>query len=251
MGRLPFPPPLLSLAPCLILEPLNDWAFPLPGPPPITIAAIDWPSAGLRSAVIVAALLVWHWTQKLIASRGHPLTGLGDWVHDLTAPLHRWFSQNDRAANRALIISSLFIDGFGLFMIAASLFGPSFAPFIGVLIVFSLRQACQAMCSLPPPPGIIWRDPGMPSLLVTYGVANDFFFSGHTALAVLGAAEVSHLAPGWLAAAAWAVALGEMAVVLVLRAHYTLDVIAGAFAAFFAHEMASRVAPAVDGWLKW
>lgn len=234
----------------MIAKLLDHAASRLPGSLVITFAAIDWPAAGLRAAVIVAALVIWHWTQKLIAGRGHPLTGLGDWVHELTAPLHRWFSQHDRAANRALIVSSLFIDLFGLVMIAASLFGPSFAPFIGVLIVFSLRQVCQAMCSLPPPPGIIWRDPGVPSLLVTYGVANDFFFSGHTALAVLGAVEISHLAPGWPAGIAWIIAVGEMAVVLVLRAHYTLDVIAGAFAAFFAHDIAGRIAPAVDGWLK-
>jgi membrane-associated phospholipid phosphatase len=39
-------------------------------------------------------------------------------------------------------------------------------------------------------------------------------------------------------------------VVLVLRAHYTMDVIAGAFAAWFAADMANRLAPWVDGWLK-
>lgn len=202
-----------------------------------------------RIGVVVVSLLVWHWTQKLIGARMHPLAGLGDWIHDLTAPLLRWFTQHHRAADRVLITSSLFIDAFGLFMIGASLFGPSFAPFIGILIVFSLRQLCQAMCSLPPPPGIIWRDPGFPSLLVTYGVANDFFFSGHTALAVLGAVEITHLAPGWPALAAWGIALGEIAVVLILRAHYSLDIIAGALAAFFAHDLALKIAPAVDAWL--
>ena len=216
---------------------------------PPALAAIEWSAAGWRALVILAALVVWHWTQKLIGARKHPPSGLGDWIHDLTAPLHQWFTQHHRAADRLLITSSLFIDLFGVFMIGASLFGPSFAPFIGILIVFSLRQACQAMCSLPPPPGIIWRDPGVPSLLVTYGVANDFFFSGHTALAVLGAVEVSNLAPAWLGIAAWIIALGEIAVVLILRAHYTLDIIAGALAAFFAHALATKIAPAVDAWL--
>ena len=224
---------------------------PPPAIPPrmIPLASIEWSAVGWRALVILAALIVWHWTQKLIGARMHPLAGLGDWIHDLTAPLHRWFTQHHRAADRLLITSSLFIDAFGLFMIGASLFGPSFAPFIGILIVFSLRQLCQAMCSLPPPPGIIWRDPGVPSLLVTYGVANDFFFSGHTALAVLGAVEITHLAPGWPALAAWGIALGEIAVVLILRAHYSLDIIAGALAAFFAHELALKIAPAVDAWL--
>ena len=42
---------------------------------------------------------------------------------------------------------------------------------------------------------MIWRNPGFPSLLVTYGVSNDFFISGHTAIAVLGAIAASKLGP--------------------------------------------------------
>ena len=46
---------------------------------------------------------------------------------------------------------------------------------------------------MPAPPGIIWRHPGFPSLFVTYAVGNDFFFSGHTALAVFGAIQLASL----------------------------------------------------------
>jgi membrane-associated phospholipid phosphatase len=38
--------------------------------------------------------------------------------------------------------------------------------------------------------------------------------------------------------------------VLVLRAHYTLDVLAGMFAAFFAADVAGRLSPVVDAWLR-
>ena len=135
-------------------------------------------------------------------------------------------------------------------MIGAAIFGPTFAPFLAMLIVFGLRQICQGLCTLPPPPGIIWRNPGFPALLVTYDVGNDFFFSGHTALAVLGALQVAYLGPAWLAVIAACIALGEMLSVLVLRAHYTLDVVAGALAAFFAAAMAGRLSPALDAWLR-
>jgi len=118
------------------------------------------------------------------------------------------------------------------------------------LILFGLRQLCQGVCTLPPPPGIIWRNPGFPALLVTYEVGNDFFFSGHTALAVLGAIAAAYYGPIWLAIPVALIALGEMLVVLVLRAHYTMDVVAGAFAAFLAAEVAGRLSPAVDAWLR-
>jgi hypothetical protein len=203
----------------------------------------------LRIVVIAVALVIWFWTQKLIGANLAGLSGIGDGVHRLTARWHRYFSEHDKSANLALILSSLCIDILGLSLIAAAVFGPSFAPFIGIILVFSLRQISQLCCTLPPPPGIIWRDPGFPTILVTYGVGNDFFFSGHTALAVLGAIEICHLAPWWLGALAIVVALGEALIVLVLRAHYTMDVITGAFAAWFAADIAHRIAPHVDPWL--
>src|SRR5262249_38805048 len=51
---------------------------------------------------------------------------------------------------------------------------------------YALRQLCQGLCAFAPPEGMIWRSPGFPSLLVTYGTATDLFFSGHTAIAVYG-----------------------------------------------------------------
>ncbi len=195
-------------------------------------------------------LIIWFWTQKLIAVKSSGMDGIGDGVHRLTARWHGYFNTHEKAANRALIISSFCIDVLGLSLIATAIFGKSFAPFLGILIVFSLRQISQLCCTLPPPPGIIWRDPGFPTVLVTYAVGNDFFFSGHTALAVLGAIVIYQIAPWWLGCIAILVALGEATIVLVLRAHYTMDVITGAFAAWFAADMAARLAPWVDGWLK-
>jgi hypothetical protein len=213
-------------------------------------ASLAWPGIGWRAGVVAGALVLWFWTQSLIARKSAPKDGLGDVVHDLTARWHHYFSTHDRAANAALITSSFLIDVIGLALIGAAIFGPTFAPFLAILIVFGLRQICQSLCTLPPPPGIIWRNPGFPTLLVTYAVGNDFFFSGHTALAVLGALEAAQFGPAWLAGLAALVALGEMVIVLVLRAHYTLDVLAGALAAFLAAAVGERLSPMVDAWLR-
>jgi membrane-associated phospholipid phosphatase len=214
------------------------------------LAALPWHTISLRAGVIAAALVAWFWTQSLIARKSAAKDGIGDVVHDLTARWHRYFCTNERAANAALITSSIFIDLFGLSLIGSAIFGPTFAPFLAILIVFGLRQLCQSLCTLPPPPGIIWRNPGFPALLVTYDVGNDFFFSGHTALAVLGALEAAYFGPPWLAVVAASIALGEMLIVLVLRAHYTLDVMAGALAAFLAAEVSGRLSPLLDACLR-
>lgn len=214
------------------------------------LAVPHWPAIGLRAGVVAGSLAAWFWTQSLIARKSAPKDGIGDAVHDLTARWNRWFTHHDRAANAALVISSIFIDLFGLSLIGMAIFGPTFAPFLAMLILFGLRQLCQGLCTLPPPAGIIWRNPGFPALLVTYSVGNDFFFSGHTAVAVLGAIEAATFGPAWLAAIAAFIALGEMLLVLVLRAHYTMDVVAGALAAFLAAAAAGKLSPAVDAWLR-
>jgi len=211
---------------------------------------VPWHIIGIRAGVVAGALVLWFWTQSLIARKSVPKDGIGDFVHDFTARWHGYLSANPRAANTLLITSSFFIDITGLALIGVAIFGPTFAPFLAVLIVFGLRQVSQSLCTLPPPPGIIWRNPGFPALLVTYDVGNDFFFSGHTALAVLGAIEAAHFGPLWLAVTAAVIALGEMITVLVLRAHYTLDVLAGAFAAYLAADVGGRLAPTVDAWLR-
>lgn len=207
-------------------------------------------SALTSLAVIVVALVIWFWTQRLIAVKSSGLMGIGDVVHQMTSGWHHYFMTHDKSADRALMLSSLCIDMLGLSLIGMAVFGSSFAPFLGMIILFSLRQVSQLCCTLPAPPGIIWRNPGFPTALVTYDVGNDFFFSGHTALAVLGAIEICQVGPWWLGGIAVLVALGEALIVLVLRAHYTMDVITGAFAAWFAADMAARLAPSVDIWLK-
>jgi len=110
----------------------------------------------------------------------------------------------------------------------------------------TLRQVMQAICALPPPPNMIWHYPGFPSLLVTYKVANDFFFSGHTAIAVFGAIELSRLRRTWLTALAILIACFEVATVLILRAHYTMDVFAGIVAALWIAHVAERISPRLD-----
>jgi len=188
-----------------------------------------------RSLTIVMGLGAWFVSQSLIRARGLCEGAIGDAVHEWTAPLNGWLSRHRSAANVLLIATSGFIDLFGVFLLGSALFGPSLRPGIALFLLFAFRQISQLTCALPTPPGMIWRHPGPPSLLVTYDVANDFFFSGHTAIAVLASIEVAKIAPEWVIAAL------EAVTVLVLRAHYTMDVLTAVVAAFCAEGLASRL----------
>ena len=203
----------------------------------------------LRLLVTGIVLALWFWTQSLIGARTAPAAGIGDALHSLTAGLNSYFARNNGAANALLIVSSGLIDALGLFLLGRWLFGGSVRPFLGLFLLMTLRQLMQAVCALPPPPNMIWHYPGFPSLLVTYHVANDFFFSGHTAIAVFGAIELSRLRRKWVTAAAILLVFFEVATVLILRAHYSMDVFAGIAAAFWIADLSERISPRLDRWI--
>jgi hypothetical protein len=204
----------------------------------------------IRRIVLTAlALGIWFWTQSLIAQRAAPAAGVGDALHTLTAGLNSYFYHSPTAANALLILSSALIDGLALFLIGRWLFGPSVRPFLGLVLLLALRQIMQAICALPAPSNMIWHYPGFPSLLVTYNVGNDFFFSGHTAIAVFGGIELARLGKRWLTIAAVGIVLFEIATVLILRAHYTMDVFTGLIAALWVSQICAKVSPPIDAWL--
>jgi len=214
------------------------------------------PPWGVRIVVAVLGLAAWYGTQYLIgvrrpmvseeAAKAGRLLAEHDLLLKLSEPLNRFLNAKPLWANRLLIASSAVMDLLVSFVLVWSIFGPSFRPFIGLIILFGLRQICQALTALPVPPGMIWRYPGFPSVFVTYGVTNDLFFSGHTAMAIYSAVELALLGSGWLLAVAVVIAILEMITVLALRAHYTVDVFAGLVTALLVAAIAWQIGPACD-----
>lgn len=201
-----------------------------------------WP----RVVITAGALAIWFWTQHLIGARTLSGLEIGDGLHALTSSLNRFFSLHARACNSLLIASSSIIDLLGVYLLAKWVFGRSVRPFLGLVIVLGMRQVMQALVALPAPPNDLWHYPGFPSLLVTYGVANDFFYSGHTAIATLGATELWREGKPWTRALAPALIVFEVSTVLVLRAHYTMDVFTGFVTALLAAVVADRAARRLD-----
>jgi hypothetical protein len=199
-----------------------------------------------RTILTAVALAVWFYTQSLIGARPSPASGIGDGLHRLTAPLNAYFLAHANAANVLLIASSGLIDLLAIFLLLRWLFGASVRPFLGLFLLMVMRQVVQAFCALPAPPNMIWHYPGFPSLLVTYSVAGDFFFSGHTAIAVFAATEIARLKNPWLTLAAVLIVLFEVLTVLVLRAHYTMDVFTGLIVALWVASFVERLSGPID-----
>lgn len=200
----------------------------------------------IRLVVTAAALVVWFWTQSLIGSRGAPPAGIGDRIHAITAPANLYLHAHPATANALLVVSSGIIDLLGICLLAMWIVRGEARPFFALVIVLGLRQIMQASVALPTPPDAIWHSPGVPSLLVTYGVVNDYFFSGHTAIAVLGATELARGGRRWMTALGIGIVFFEAASVLILRAHYTMDVFTGLVTGLYAAYLADRIAHSVQ-----
>ena len=209
----------------------------------------------VRVACVVLGVMLWMGTQWLIGQRDFPAADVesvgkaltaADALHQATESWNRQLHEHDGAARALLVISSALIDVMAISLFASAIFGRSLRPFLGLLFLFGSRQVCQFLCPLPPPEGIIWSYPGVPSLLVTYGVSNDFFFSGHTAIATFAGLELGRRGGRrWWGLGVFLISF-QATVVLVLRAHYTLDVITGVVFAVLAHPVADRIAGAAD-----
>ena len=200
----------------------------------------------IRLAVTAIAIVLWFGTQALISTRPPPASGIGDGLHVLTTPLNQYLRQHPNATDALLIVSSGIIDLLAIFVLAEWIFGRSVRPLLGLVILIGLRQVMQALCALPTPDNMIWHYPGFPSLLVTYGVANDYFFSGHTAIAVFAATELARLGRRWLTLLAVIIVLFEAISVVVLRAHYTMDIFAAIITALYVAHLSERISPALD-----
>jgi hypothetical protein len=200
----------------------------------------------VRLVVTGIAIGFWFWTQSLIGRRPLASSGIGDALHSLSAPLNSYLGLHPAAADGLLIASSALVDLLALFVFAEWVFGRSVRPLMGLAMLLGLRQLAQALCALPAPENMIWHYPGFPSLLVTYSVSNDFFFSAHTSIAVFAATEIARFGRGWLTLLAVAVVVFEMAAVLTLRAHYTMDVFTAVIAALYVAHLAERISPPLD-----
>ncbi len=203
-------------------------------------------SLWFRLVITAAALIIWFWTQSLIGARKLPTVGIGDRLHDATSSANLYLHNHQLAADILLGVSSGIIDLLGMFLLARWIFGASIRPFLALVIVLGLRQIMQSLIALPAPPNAIWHYPGFPSLLVTYNVSNDYFFSGHTAIAVVAVSEIARIGKTWLTSIGLLIAIFEVATVLVLRAHYTMDVFTGMITGLYAAYLADRISVATQ-----
>lgn len=206
-----------------------------------------WSFRGLQVATVLALYAGWLYSQDLLERTRGVVPGVTDRTHNALTAANVFLNAHPTLTNAILIVSSLELDIAALSMVAFFFFRRETRPLLSFWIVLIMRQLCQVSVSMPKPEGMIWHDPGFPSLVVTYGAANDFFFSGHMALATLFAAELTvQRAARWKQALAWGMIGAQALVILSMRFHYITDVVAGFLAAIVATLIGNAVGGRLD-----
>lgn len=99
------------------------------------------------------------------------------------------------------------------------------------------------------PDGCIWKYPGFPSLVVSYNMTQDFFFSGHVGFTTFCALENYSLHKFKLAALAAFSTFFEILVLVFTRAHYTIDLFTGIVIAHYCWIISGRIAKKLDPYI--
>lgn len=172
---------------------------------------------------MMVLLYIWQCSQVYISENkvNTDDNGMGDRLlhNGITDQIHAVLtSENGTLAKLLLIVSSFLIDVHTVHLFLDR----SHLRFL--ICGMFLRQLCQYFTALPLIPGQYWEHPGFPSVFVIYGVGNDYFFSGHTYLAMCATGLLFQSKKRSTRIYAFLFALLEISTVVVLKGHYFMDI---------------------------
>jgi len=177
----------------------------------------------------------------------NPVPGIVDKLMDSAAWINRYVLARQNLRDGMLIACSFFMDVMFFSLGAYWIFyGNSSRLIVSTLIFYFVRAAVQQMFLCPYPDNYSWDDPGFPSIVVPYGRSSDFFFSGHIGFVTICMSE-------WLKykkyLMAFLLSLGGIYtafILLVYRAHYSIDIFTGIIFGSWTHMMIDKVKDDID-----
>jgi len=183
----------------------------------------------------------WHLTQQAISTYKNTLptnSCIYDQTFNATTLINQYLNHHSLLSKILLTIITFEIDALTLFIFIYSAFSKSAKLIVGLFILMCLRQFAQLMVLLKYPAGMLWFDTHIPTLFVTYHVYNDFFFSGHTALVVYTALSIGKIFKQYqyISILKWGLMIFQIAGIIVLRAHYFMDIYAAIMTAIVVYQ---------------
>lgn len=172
---------------------------------------------------------------------------LEDKAQTWTQPLNAFFARNSAIKHGVMILCSLMMD----VMVLVNLFrfalqGATFRFPLALLAFYIFRGVLQSLFLMRYPAGYLWDFPGVYSITVPYGRTNDFFFSGHIGCCMINYCE--YQAHGWGKFAKFSLLTlaCQSLLMLAVRGHYVIDLVAGVVFAHYIWMMTERYSYLVD-----
>lgn len=161
-----------------------------------------------------------------------------DYLFDVTFNMNAYLTINVILRHSLLIISSFLIDSLIVYTLYVWVFKCSdwILP-KAVVLFYSFRQLLQYIYIKGMPENYIFDYPGLMSLTVSYKVTNDFFYSGHVGLPTIFLKEYMRMGNKKMMLVCLGVIIVECTVMILLRGHYTIDLIFGIIAGLYFHKI--------------
>ena len=173
-----------------------------------------------------------------------------DKLFDFTSGLNQYFEVHDTERHLIEATSSFLVDFLLVaFSVKYALWGKSWREVICSSCFYTVRAAVQGIFLMGFPENYIWDYPGVPSLTVPYYRTADFFYSGHVGIMTFCALENYNSGYYKLMVLSVIATLFEFFVMVVLRAHYSIDLISGVVFAHYIWILSGRASKYIDSWL--
>jgi hypothetical protein len=200
-----------------------------------------------RRVIALAAMLLLYLLANALAAWSFPAyrsaSGVEDLGHRLVPPLLPILGLE--RAQYVFWMGTLPLELFFVVIALVVLFtGKGIRLGICLYVAYFLHWLFLHATRLPPPDDMVWQFPtGVFTLGKPY--PSDFWFSGHTANAVLIALAAGGRSK-WIKGLAWANVAFQILLVLSMRAHYTIDILGGIFVAYSLHKLSLDAAEWLD-----
>jgi len=171
-----------------------------------------------------------------------------DKVLDMMTPISEYVQASLFRSSLVQVICSGLMDIIAFITLGKwILTGRTSRPLLSIGVFYLARTVLQKLFFMPYPNELYyWMDPGFPSVVVPYGKASDFFFSGHSGFLVICLNEWKKWGNKKIVAGIYAALMFTVFTLFVFRIHYAIDVFTGIFYADWSFKFIDKHIDTID-----
>lgn len=159
-----------------------------------------------------------------------------DYLLTLTKGIAKFNRENEVFRNIYTVLCSLLIDIMFIYSGVRWIFFTKTWRLAALLIFFyGVRAFVQKFYIMGKTEEYFWKAPVIKSLMVSYLPCCDFFYSGHVAFPIMLALDYYEAKQNYIGSFCLFVSFLEMILVIITRAHYSIDIFTGLYMGIYQH----------------